>query len=146
MCEVCGQGHHHHHHPRHAHAHGDCGCPEPALEALGGRQETLIQPLLLLLLCEKSAHGYELHERLAGFGFGLNVDPTTVYRYLRRFEEQGFVSSRWETQDAGPARRLYEITPEGKGFLQAWVSLLRKRRDLLEYVLRRADDVLDVGR
>ncbi len=123
-----------------------CGCSGPPGEVAGGRHENLIQPVLLLLLCEKSAHGYELHERLTGFGFDITVDPTTVYRCLRRFEEQGFVTSHWETQDAGPARRLYEITLEGKGFFQAWVSILRKRRDLYNFILTRADDVFDVGR
>lgn len=138
--------HHGHGHGYPGHGHEECSCPGPPVEMMWGRQENLIQPALLLLLCEKSAHGYELHERLTGFGFDFSIDPTTVYRYLRRFEEQGFATSHWETQDAGPARRLYEITPEGRGCLQAWVSILRKRRDLLNFLLARADDIFDVGR
>ncbi|MDH7577886.1 MAG: helix-turn-helix transcriptional regulator [Bacillota bacterium] len=142
---MCMQKPHHGHgngYP--GHGHEECSCPRSPGEVAGGRYEKLFQPVLLLLLCEKSAHGYELHERLTGFGFDFTVDPTTVYRYLRRFEEQGFVTSRWETQDAGPARRLYEITAEGKGFFQAWVSILRKRRDLYNFILARADDIFDV--
>lgn len=108
--------------------------------------EPVLQPILLLLLSEKSAHGYELHERLATFGLDVSVEPTTVYRHLRRFEELGLVTSQWETQDSGPARRLYEITPEGSANLQAFSTVLRKRRDQLNFIITRVDDILDVGR
>lgn len=140
---MCMQGHGHR--PAGGH-HGDCGCHGPHGELGGGRYENLVQPILLLLLCEKSAHGYELIEKMSGFGLDFSVEPTTVYRYLRRFEEQGFVTSHWETQDAGPARRLYEITPEGKGYFKAWMAVLRKRKDLLDFILARGEDAFDLGK
>jgi DNA-binding PadR family transcriptional regulator len=134
----------HHEHGHHHGAAGDCGCGDAHGEMMRGRHEPMLQPILLLLLCEKSAHGYELHERLASFGLEAGVEPATVYRYLRRFEELGLVVSQWETQDTGPARRLYEITPEGRDRLQAYSVVLRQRRDQLNYIITRVDDVLDV--
>ncbi len=142
---MCMQGQGHGQGPAGGH-HGGCGCHETRGEVGGGRYENLVQPILLLLLCEKSAHGYELIERMSGFGLDFPVEPTTVYRYLRRFEEQGFVTSHWETQDAGPARRLYEITPEGKGYFKAWMAVLRKRKDLLDFILARGEDAFDLGK
>jgi DNA-binding PadR family transcriptional regulator len=66
-------------------------------------------------------------ERLAPFGFEQNpVDLSSVYRILRGLEEQGFVTSRWDTDSGGPARRLYRITKEGDRYLAWWVD------DLLE--------------
>ncbi|MGB9791565.1 MAG: PadR family transcriptional regulator [Thermacetogeniaceae bacterium] len=82
--------------------HGECGCYDGHGEIIGGRYEKLVQPILLLLLCERSAHGYELIERMSGFGLDFTVEPTTVYRCLRRFEEHGFVTSHWETQKLVP--------------------------------------------
>ncbi len=130
---------------QHGHQHGsNCECGEAHGEIMKGRHEPMLQPILLLLLCEKSAHGYELHDRLSSFGLDVGVEPTTIYRYLRRFEELGLVTSQWETQDSGPARRLYEITREGKINLQSFSTVLRKRRDQLNFIITRVDDVLDV--
>jgi PadR family transcriptional regulator PadR len=147
---VCQTGDHGHQHGPEQH---DCGCGDAQQQGCGcgdahggatrGHHEPMLQPLLLLLLSEKSAHGYELNEKLANFGLELSVEPTTVYRYLRRFEELGLVTSQWETQDAGPARRLYEITDEGRSSLRSFAAVLRKRRDQLDFVITRIDDVID---
>jgi DNA-binding PadR family transcriptional regulator len=59
-----------------------------------------------------------------GFRFGLDImDVTglpsgTVYPALRRLERDALVTSHWEpeaeaTQAGRPARRYYEVTPEG---------------------------------
>jgi PadR family transcriptional regulator, regulatory protein PadR len=57
-----------------------------------------------------------------GFGFDI-MDSTgltsgTVYPALERLEELGYVRSRWEDEaaahrEARPARRYFEITPQG---------------------------------
>jgi poly-beta-hydroxybutyrate-responsive repressor len=90
---------------------------------------------MLLLHCGEK-HGYELLADLRQFGFGQNpVDPSTVYRILRTLEERGFVSSRWDTGSAGPARRLYTITDEGDGYLAGWVDDLRATDRVLHHFL-----------
>jgi DNA-binding PadR family transcriptional regulator len=59
-----------------------------------------------------------------GFRFGLDImDVTglpsgTVYPALRRLERDALVTSHWEpeaeaTQAGRPARRYYEVTPQG---------------------------------
>ncbi|NPV52670.1 MAG: PadR family transcriptional regulator [Firmicutes bacterium] len=106
----------------------------------GSRIERFIEPCLLLLLREKPAHGYDLMERLRDFGFdGENQDPGMVYRNLRRLEEDGMVRSEWDTTGSGPARRLYEVTPEGKELLQAWVEVIRQNIVTLKSFLERYD-------
>lgn len=97
----------------------------------------LIQPYLLLFLFEKPAHGYELTEKLATTGLGQCVDATTVYRNLRRMEEEGLVASRWDTEGPGPARRLYHLTPLGEELLHSWAAILRQKKELLESFLQR---------
>lgn len=99
---------------------------------------------MLLLHCEE-AHGYELLEGLKEFGFDQNpVDSSTVYRMLRGLEERDFVTSRWDTGGAGPARRLYRITEEGDRYLAWWVDDLRETDRVLHHFLQTYDNHMEV--
>jgi poly-beta-hydroxybutyrate-responsive repressor len=89
----------------------------------------------LFHLAQKPAHGYELMEQLGEEG-GAAIDPALLYRTLHQFQEQGFVSSTWDTEGGGPARRVYEITAEGSEYLHAWAVELRRTRDRLDRFLR----------
>jgi PadR family transcriptional regulator PadR len=106
---------------------GCCRVPDP-------RVRSFLQPQLLMSLLKKPAHGYELMERLTGES-GAAVDPGLLYRTLRQLEEEGLVRSVWNTEGAGPARRLYEATPEGEDYLQAWTVNIRQIRDQMDQFL-----------
>ena len=109
-------------------------------EACPRRIHRFLEPCLLHLLHCNEAHGYELLEGLKPFGFQQNpLDSSTVYRFLRALEERGFVSSRWDTEGAGPARRLYEITEEGDRYLAWWVEDLRETDRVLHHFLETYD-------
>lgn len=106
-----------------------CPCPSSRLERFA-------EPCLLLLLAEEAAHGYELIEKLSGWGLEeLAPDTTVVYRTLRRMEREGLVRSEWVPGESGPAKRLYRLTPEGEELLHAWVITIRKNRNALERFL-----------
>ena len=107
-----------------------------------GKQERFLQPSLLLCLAEHSSYGYELLERLSLFRFHTGgVDPGAVYRHLRRLESEGYVESRWETGEAGPAKRVYVITAAGQELLKAWVAELEGRRAALDDFLSRYQEL-----
>jgi PadR family transcriptional regulator PadR len=109
-------------------------------EACPRRIHRFLEPCLLLLLHCNEAHGYELMEGLEPFGFEKNpVDLSTVYRMLRGLEEQGFVTSRWDTGGGGPARRLYQLTEDGDGYLAWWVGDLRETDRVLHHFLQTYD-------
>lgn len=107
---------------------GVCRCPE-------GRVRSFLQPQLMLLLLKKSAHGYEMMERLAQDGETPDTDPGLLYRTLRQLEEDGLVRSSWDTEGRGPARRVYELTDEGLEYLHAWAVNIRKTRQRLDRFL-----------
>lgn len=110
---------------------------------LGLSTEKMFQPTMLIFICQKPAHGYELIQELSRHGFAEGeIEPATVYRHLRRMEESGYVKSRWDTGSPGPARRLYEITPDGIEHLRAWGELLRRRKEKLEEFLGLFDQVM----
>ena len=96
---------------------------------------SFIQPRLLLFLAQKPAHGYELMDRLEREQDGPDADPGFLYRTLRQFEEDGLVSSSWDTEGRGAARRVYEISGEGLDYLHAWVVNMRRTRERLDRFL-----------
>ncbi len=105
-------------------------------EACPRRIERFLEPCLLLLLHCNEAHGYELIEGLNPFGFEQNpVDLSSVYRMLRGLEELGYVTSRWDTEGGGPARRLYQLTEEGDRYLAWWVDDLQETNRVLNHFL-----------
>ncbi len=99
--------------------------------------DRFMEPCLLLLIAEKPAYGYELMSRLQDFGFGDDQDPGMVYRNLRRLENQGAIESQWDTSGSGPARRLYEITPDGSGYLRTWGQILTRNSERIHIFLQR---------
>ncbi len=104
----------------------------------GGRLERFLEPCLLLLLCQDTSHGYELIQRLCDFGFAAgSQDPGHIYRHLRRLEREGMVTSRWETGTSGPAKRLYEVTEEGRELLAVWTESIKENIDILQFFLQR---------
>jgi PadR family transcriptional regulator PadR len=97
-----------------------------------GKQERYIQPSILLGLLLKASYGYELIQNIQRFGFVEGqAPPGMIYRHLRQLEEDGLVSSNWETKGAGPAKRMYTITEEGKEVLAIWIDYMNKRASTL---------------
>jgi PadR family transcriptional regulator, regulatory protein PadR len=92
---------------------------------------------VLLFVSESPAHGYELVERLQALGVNAS-DPGTIYRSLHCLEEQGFLLSEWVPSDqGGPERRVYMITPRGAEALAADADALRRdERSLTEFLAR----------
>lgn len=99
-----------------------------------------LQPCLLLLIAEAPAHGYDLLERLAVFGF--ERDPGNLYRTLRSMERDGLVRSEWRLSEAGPGRRRYELTPTGHERLHLLAHALLETRQIVETYLERYRIVL----
>ena len=119
MCDHDKQGNHS--------ESGECQCHVE-------RVPNFAQPRLLLELAKKQAHGYELIELLSQEG-GAAPDPGNFYRILRLLEEDGCVCSTWDTPNTGPARRVYELTDQGREYLHAWAVTIRGIRQSLDHFL-----------
>jgi DNA-binding PadR family transcriptional regulator len=52
-------------------------------------------------------------------------------------ETEGWMKSKWDTKGAGPAKRMYRITPQGEEILHGWAITLQKRKASLEQFLNR---------
>ena len=98
-------------------------------------------PCLLLALEEQQSHGYDLVAALEPFGLG-QTSPSLVYRALRQMEQDGLVSSVWDTETGvGPARRVYRITDEGRQHLDSWVQDLEETHRVLHTFLETVERI-----
>ena len=102
-----------------------------------GRVERFLEPALLLLLDERPAHGYELLDRVQELVPGERPEFGGLYRILRALEEDGLVTSEWDADEPGPAKRRYELTKEGRELLRAWAKALKQTHAIVEAFIRR---------
>lgn len=108
---------------------------QPETRPEGGQPKNFLRPCLLLLLKEAPAHGYDLLEKLTGFG--LPRDPGGLYRTLRALEHEGLVRSRWEPAVHGRDRRAYQLTRQGEEWLHSWANALEDSRGVIDRYLDR---------
>jgi PadR family transcriptional regulator PadR len=100
------------------------------------KMERLLEICVLLLLFEKEGYGYGLIEQLSDFGFtGDDLNIGSLYRTLRKLEDQDLVSSIWEEASGGPKRRVYTITERGKKELHNWIPVLKERKARIEQLI-----------
>jgi poly-beta-hydroxybutyrate-responsive repressor len=109
------------------------------------RVERYGEPALLLLLRERPAHGYELLDRLPELTLERRVDMGNLYRILRALEEDGLVSSRWDDDAPGPAKRIYSLTDAGDRLLDRWADALREVQAQIDEFLTRYDEGKEVN-
>lgn len=93
-----------------------------------GHLYRFVEPVLLLALKEKGrTYGYEILGSLAEHAFtDGEIEKAVLYRTLRRLEEHGYIVSDWDTDEPGPARRVYTLTPDGEKHLGEWAQVLSK--------------------
>ena len=109
----------------------DCPCS-------GGTLDKLVQPAILAALTAGPVHGYRLAERMnemTGQG-GENPDVSGIYRFLKKMEAMGLVTSQWETGNKGHAKRLFEITADGRACLARWTTTLEAHLEAITALLR----------
>lgn len=84
-----------------------------------------VRHAVLGLLTQHPRHGYELRaafEALVGGEENWDVKPAQIYSTLTRLEKSGLVAEESVEQDAGPEKRVYAITPDGREVLEEWFA------------------------
>ena len=109
----------------------DCSCT-------GRNIGKFTSPAALLAIAEAGQmSGYDIAERLRSMPLGGDTGPDMggVYRTLRRMERYNLVTSVWDTEGGGPARRLYTLTNLGDRCLERWIETLRGHRNAVQHFL-----------
>jgi len=101
----------------------DCPCQ-------GKNLDKLLQPLILCILAEGGdMHGFAILKEIAKNPRfeDKTPDATGVYRYLKKMENSGLLTSQWSLEDlddAGKPKRIFSITDEGRHCLRNWAVAL----------------------
>jgi len=126
--------------PRHGGGHA-CSCAM-------GNLFRFIEPVLLLMLRDKGhSYGYELSEHLDEYALtDAQIEPAALYRTLRTLEENGHVTSSWDTENPGPARRVYSLTKLGELHLQEWSEVMTRLAGTMKaFTVRVQKSSVDAG-
>ncbi len=82
-----------------------------------------LDKILLGLLSEKPATGYELKSRFdGGINFFWSADLSQIYRTLKRLTQNKLLRSRRLDSAKGPERCEYQITSKGRKQLREWLE------------------------
>jgi DNA-binding PadR family transcriptional regulator len=98
------------------------------------RRGTVVVASLVAL--RRPDYGYALLQRLSGHGFP--VDANTLYPLLRRLEEQGLLTSEWNTEESRP-RKFYRTSEDGESVLGRLLDDLATVQTSLNGLIEGAD-------
>jgi DNA-binding PadR family transcriptional regulator len=84
-----------------------------------------VRNALLGLLLQQPRHGYELHaafNAVVGGEQNWAVKPAQIYTTLSRLEKANLIAKDSVSQDGGPEKTIFAITPEGLQVLTEWLT------------------------
>lgn len=95
----------------------------------------VVELAILASIARGETYGYRIVEQLRGLE-GFELAESTVYPILTRLARDGFLAIRTEASPAGPMRRYYRLTVEGRRHFRAmaesWRTVSRSLSGLLE--------------
>ncbi|MEM0083999.1 MAG: PadR family transcriptional regulator [Candidatus Methanomethylicia archaeon] len=125
---MCHYPHHHKHEEEEEYHHEEI-CHHKAIPIRG-----FAHLAVLKILKDKSTSGSEIQKTLKE-NYGFEVPRPIIYGLLRRMEFMGLLTSRWDTSEPGPAKRIYTITEEGLEYLNRGLEKVSKLKGLIEKLL-----------
>jgi PadR family transcriptional regulator PadR len=95
----------------------------------------VVELAVLASIARGESYGYQIVERLRVLD-GLALTESTVYPVLTRLARDGALAVRLEASPAGPTRRYYRLTEDGRSRLvrmaESWRTVSRSLKELLE--------------
>lgn len=76
-----------------------------------------LEGIVLAILSERPAYGYEITARLREMGFSDTAEGT-VYALLIRVEQRGLVDVEKHPSEKGPPRKVYSLNVQGQEYLE----------------------------
>ncbi len=96
----------------------------------------IIDGCLLAIIDGNECYGYEMAERLGDYGFDA-VSEGTIYPLLMRMQREGLVTSVRRASTAGPQRKYYSLTKEGKQALAEFILRWQQLEKSVNAVLKK---------
>jgi PadR family transcriptional regulator PadR len=93
----------------------------------------VVEHCVLALIRDDESYAFEIVRVLGARG--LVTSEGTIYPLLARLRRDGLVSTTWRESDAGPPRRYYRITDQGRRVLDTFVAQWMSFRDAVDALL-----------
>lgn len=80
---------------------------------------------LLGFLLQGPQHGYQIHQKVSdpsGLGLIWKIKQSQLYALLTKLEEDGYVTSTFQSQGKHPPRRIFELTLVGRKTFFEWLT------------------------
>jgi PadR family transcriptional regulator, regulatory protein PadR len=94
-----------------------------------------LEGIVLAILAERPAYGYEITARLRQMGLS-DIAEGTVYALLVRIEQRGLVGVEKHPSEKGPPRKVYSLNAQGRQYLEEfwanWTFLTARLAQLHE--------------
>jgi len=94
-----------------------------------------LEGIVLAILAERSAYGYEITAWLREQGFR-DIAEGTVYALLVRIEQRGLVDVEKVPSEKGPPRKVFSLNQRGRDYLDefwsTWSFLTQRLEQLHE--------------
>jgi len=101
----------------------------------------VLEYCILAQIADAPKYGLELAKQLSQYG-NLLANEGNLYPILSRLRKLGWVTSMWVEAPAGPPRRYYGITADGraalKTFQETWLTFAKDATDALAVAQDRA--------
>ena len=93
-----------------------------------------LQYCVLALLDGEERYGFDIARTLGSID-GMVTGEGTLYPLLSRLKKEGHVVTTWRESDAGPPRKYYAITSQGRRALADFATEWRRFRDAVDDIL-----------
>lgn len=86
-----------------------------------------LEPVILEMIAGGASYGYEIARAVEAASNGkLLAQEGTLYPALHRLEKRGYLRATWKSSPEGRQRKHYQLTAEGRRYLEAsraeWVQ------------------------
>jgi PadR family transcriptional regulator PadR len=81
----------------------------------------VLEYCVLACVASGPTYGFEIAKKLGGYA-DLLTSEGTLYPLLSRLRTQGMLRTAWQASPAGPPRRYYSLTADGRAALRAFID------------------------
>lgn len=85
----------------------------------------ILEGCVLCIIAKGETYGYEIISKLEAYGFE-RLGEGTLYPILTRLDKNKDITCRKVKSPAGPTRKYYSITEEGRNKLSAFIESYNK--------------------
>jgi PadR family transcriptional regulator PadR len=93
----------------------------------------VVEHCVLALIRDEESYAFDIVRVLGARG--LVTSEGTIYPLLGRLRRDGLVSTLWRESEAGPPRRYYRLTAEGRRVLNGFIDDWTNFRDAVDGLL-----------